>query len=252
MFVSTTAADGVVSGETHLFFTQRGRRVAAHYAGGRVLRGWLAGRWDGDVLRFRYAQREESSAIHGGQSVCVVEERTDGRLRLIEHFTWTTRSGSGTNVFDELSPPIWVPDQKDDGTMAGRESGDSNIAASIAPWLSVPDGQAAVEFYTAAFGAVPLERLEDDAGRVVVAQLSLGGARFWVQMDIDSSPATLGGISVRMIVAVADPDQLFERAVAGGATQISSMHDAHGWRTGRVSDPFGHHWEFAKPLGGAR
>ena len=104
MFVSTTAAEGVVSGETHLHFTQRGQRVAARYAGGRVPRGWLVGRWDGDILRFRYAQREDSSDIHGGRSVCAVEEGEDGRLRLIEHFTWSTRSGSGTNVFDELPP----------------------------------------------------------------------------------------------------------------------------------------------------
>ena len=132
--------------------------------------------------------------------------------------------------------------------MAVLESADSNFAASIAPWLSVPDGLSAIEFYTTSFGAVELERLEDDAGHVVVAQLSLRGARFWVQMDSDSSPAALGGISVRMIVIVGDPDKLFERAVAAGATQVSSMHNAHGWRTGRVSDPFGHHWEFAKPL----
>ena len=106
MFVSTTAADGVVSGETRLHFTQRGRRVAARYAGGRVLRGWLVGRWDGDVLRFRYAQREESSSIHGGQSVCMVEDRPDGRVRLIEQFAWSTRPGSGANVFDELPPTL--------------------------------------------------------------------------------------------------------------------------------------------------
>jgi PhnB protein len=136
--------------------------------------------------------------------------------------------------------------------MAGLASGDSNFATSIAPWLSVPDGDYAVQFYPASFGAVELERLEDDTGSVVVAQLSFGDARFWVQMDIDSSPAALGGISVRMIVTVRDPDQLFERAVAAGATRVSSMHEAHGWRTGRVSDPFGHHWEFAKPLPRAR
>ena len=104
MFVSATAENGVVGSETLLRFTQRGPRVAARYAGGRVLRGWLVGRWDEDILRFRYAQREESSTIHGGQSICAVEERADGHLRLIEHFVWTTRPGSGTNVFDELPP----------------------------------------------------------------------------------------------------------------------------------------------------
>src|SRR5271154_5903697 len=102
--------------------------------------------------------------------------------------------------------------------MTGLVSGDSNFATSIAPWLSVPDGDSAVRFYTASFGTRELERLEDDAGHVVVAQLSLGDARFWLQTDVDSSPAALGGISVRMIVTVSDPAQLFERAVGGGAT----------------------------------
>lgn len=26
----------------------------------------------------------------------------DGRVRILEHFEWTTRTGRGTNVFDEL------------------------------------------------------------------------------------------------------------------------------------------------------
>jgi PhnB protein len=132
--------------------------------------------------------------------------------------------------------------------MAAPTFVDSNYATSIAPWLSVPDGKAALEFYTAGFGAVEMERLEDEAGHVVVAQLSLGEARFWLQMDVESTPTAVGGISVRMIVTVNDPDRVFGRAVAKGATTISSMHDERGWRTGRVSDPFGHQWEFAKPL----
>jgi PhnB protein len=134
--------------------------------------------------------------------------------------------------------------------MVGRTLRDSNYAASIAPWLSVPDGDAALEFYAAAFGAVELDRLEDKAGHVVVAQLALGQARFWFQVDAESTPSALGGISVRMVVTVNDPDEVFGRAVASGATTIAPMHEAHGWRTGRVADPFGHHWEFAKPLDG--
>ena len=134
--------------------------------------------------------------------------------------------------------------------MVGRTLGNSSYATSIAPWLSVPDGDAALAFYTAAFGAVELDRLEDEAGHVIVAQLALGEARFWFQVDVESTPSALGGISVRMVVTVNDPDDAFERAVARGATTIASMHEAHGWRTGRVADPFGHHWEFAKPLAG--
>ena len=105
MFVSSTAAVGVVDAATRLHFTQRGERVCARYAGGSVVRGWLVGRWGaGDTLSFRYAQCESGGTIHAGQSVCDVQQLPDGRLRIFEHFTWSTRLGSGINVFDELPP----------------------------------------------------------------------------------------------------------------------------------------------------
>ena len=103
MQVTSTAANGVVGSDTRLHFVQRGNRVVARYSGGAVARGWLAGRVAGSALVFRYAQREQSGAIHGGRSVCQVERLGNGRTRIIEHFTWTTRSGSGTNVFDECA-----------------------------------------------------------------------------------------------------------------------------------------------------
>jgi PhnB protein len=39
------------------------------------------------------------------------------------------------------------------------------------------------------------------------------------------------------------------RAVAAGATEVRPPADEHGWRLGRIADPFGHHWEVGKPLG---
>jgi PhnB protein len=27
-----------------------------------------------------------------------------------------------------------------------------------------------------------------------------------------------------------------------------AVEEAHGWRLGRVVDPFGHHWEIGRPL----
>jgi hypothetical protein len=102
MSVSATSTQGVVGAETHLHFHQKGPRVLARYAGGGVDRGRLVGRLSGSELVFRYAQREASGAIHGGQSVCEVVRLPGGRLRIVEHFTWSTRAGSGTNVFDEI------------------------------------------------------------------------------------------------------------------------------------------------------
>ena len=120
--------------------------------------------------------------------------------------------------------------------------------ASIAPWLSVRNATDALAYYRAAFGAIELERLEDDTGEVVVAQLSIEGADFWIQTDTDSSPEAVDGRSVRMILSVDDPGAVFARAVAAGATEVAPVADAYGWRIGRVADPCGHHWEIGKRL----
>jgi len=103
MFVSSTAEQGVVSSETRIRFAQRGPRVLGRYSGGSVARGCLIGRLTGSELVFRYAQREASGEIHGGRSVCEVDRLADGRIRIVEHFQWSTRAGSGTNVFEEIA-----------------------------------------------------------------------------------------------------------------------------------------------------
>jgi len=99
--VCATAIEGVVSSETRLHFVQRGARVLGRYLGGTIRRGYLVGELEGRRLRFRYAQVEASGHVHGGQSVCEFKRTDSGRLRLLEHFHWETRAGSGTNVFEE-------------------------------------------------------------------------------------------------------------------------------------------------------
>jgi PhnB protein len=126
------------------------------------------------------------------------------------------------------------------------EMSGSPIETTIQPWLTVSDGPQAVDFYTRALGAVELYRLDDDEGRAVVAQLEVDGAAFWVQEGPAGPPSREG--AVRLILTVNDPDALFERALAAGAAQVAPVADAHGWRTGRVADPFGHDWELSKPL----
>jgi PhnB protein len=128
----------------------------------------------------------------------------------------------------------------------------TNQNTSIAPMLSVRRGAKAVEFYKAAFGAGELFRLDNDNGDVV-AQLSLGAAQFWVADEspenLNFSPQSLGGGSVRMVMVVDDPDATFAKAVAAGAGVIWPVADQpYGWRVGRIVDPFGHHWEIGKPL----
>jgi len=117
--------------------------------------------------------------------------------------------------------------------------------------LSVRRGAAAVEFYKTAFGARELFRIEAESGEVVV-QLQAGDARFWVADEspehLNFSPESLGGSTTRLVLVVDDPAAVFARAIAAGATQVWPVRDEHGWRIGRLVDPFGHHWEIGKPL----
>jgi PhnB protein len=124
------------------------------------------------------------------------------------------------------------------------------ISTTIAPWLCLRGGARAVDFYKAAFGAKELFRL--DGGGSVVAKLSVEGAEFWLSDESPDhhnfSPESLGGITVRIIMTVADPDAFFARAIKAGAKEVYPVGDEHGWRIGRVVDPFGHHWEIGRPL----
>lgn len=132
-----------------------------------------------------------------------------------------------------------------------RNPTDPELKCSIAPWLSVRNSARAVDFYMAAFGASEVFRLEDPGGGVV-SRLSVDGAEFWVSDESPEhgnfSPQSLGGGSVRMILTVTDPDAVFRQAQAAGAAQVSPVADEHGWRSGRVVDPYGHHWEIGRPL----
>jgi PhnB protein len=122
------------------------------------------------------------------------------------------------------------------------------VATSIAPWLSVPRAAEAADFYQRAFGAEARYRLEDDAGALMVARLAVDGAEFWLSEDAGVHPAAADGRPIRMILTAADPDAVFRRAVAAGATVVAEISEGYGWRIGRVADPFGHHWEIGRPL----
>ena len=120
----------------------------------------------------------------------------------------------------------------------------------IQPQLWVDRAADAVDFYTAAFGARVVHRVGE--GDDIVAQLTVGDAAFWVSPGGPRgprfSPAAIGGATGRMLLVVDDPDAVFAQAVAAGATAASEVVGEHGWRVGRIIDPFGHEWEIGKPL----
>jgi PhnB protein len=120
-------------------------------------------------------------------------------------------------------------------------------AFSIAPWLTVRNSAKAADFYKSAFGATEVYRLEGE-GDDLVAKLSVNGAEFWVAngpAENEGSEA-VGGGTVRMILTVPDPDAFFLQALKAGAIQVYPVGEEHGWRLGRLVDPFGLHWEIGR------
>ena len=130
------------------------------------------------------------------------------------------------------------------------DDGGISVSTTIAPWLTVKNSAEAVEFYKAAFGAQEVFRLGPPES--TIARLSVDGAEFWVGDEspkhFNFSPESLGGSTLRIIFTVPDPDAVFARAIEAGAREVYPVHDEHGWRLGRVVDPFGHHWEIGRPL----
>jgi PhnB protein len=121
----------------------------------------------------------------------------------------------------------------------------------IEPQLWVEGARAAVNFYQAAFDAIVLHSVGD--GDDIIAQLGVGESRFWVteaNQDMKRfSPIAIGGATGRILLIVDEPERTVDQAVAAGAIAIAPVGGEHGWRLGKIVDPFGHEWEIGRPLG---
>lgn len=102
MRVVVTAGTGEVNADTLFTFAQQGSTVSARYAGGTVQLGYLVGTLRSGRLESRYTQVDHDGRVDGGHAVCEIDRRPDGRVRLLEHFQWNSREGSGTNVLEEV------------------------------------------------------------------------------------------------------------------------------------------------------
>jgi PhnB protein len=123
--------------------------------------------------------------------------------------------------------------------------------AGIQPELWVDHASAAVEFYRAAFGAIVLHRVGE--GDDIVVQLAVEDAAFWITAASPDmkrfSPQSISGATGRTLLIVDDPGSMLRQAVDAGAREVAPVTDEHGWRLGRILDPFGHEWEIGRPLG---
>ena len=114
----------------------------------------------------------------------------------------------------------------------------------LKPRLVVDGAARAIRFYEEVLGAKELERHEDPNGKIVHAELAIGGSRMTLKDEdgVDPAPTTLGGSPVLLMLSVDDVDAVGERMVAAGGRVVFEIGDHEDGRGGRILDPFGHAW----------
>jgi PhnB protein len=120
----------------------------------------------------------------------------------------------------------------------------------LSPYLYVDDAQAAIDFYGEVFGTKERMRMPAPGGKIGHAELQFGDSILMLADQFPEmgarSPRTVGGSPVTLSVYVEDVDDVYQRAMRGGATEIRGVRDEfYGDRTGQFEDPFGHRWSIA-------
>ena len=117
---------------------------------------------------------------------------------------------------------------------------------TIIPHLAVSDGKKAIEFYQKAFGAEVAYRSDLPDGKVLHAELRIGGHPVFVADDFQGAgkPAAVG-----IHIWTEDANAAWKRALHAGAEVEMPLMDAFwGDRYGSVKDPFGHTWALGQRL----
>ncbi|WP_406511760.1 VOC family protein [Streptomyces sp. NBC_00161] len=120
----------------------------------------------------------------------------------------------------------------------------------VTPYLCVDGAAAAIDFYVFVLGATERMRMPAPDGRIGHAELELGNSAIMLADEYPEigfrSPKTVGGTPITLHVYVDDVDDVFAKALARGATEVSAVKDEfYGDRTGQFEDPFGHRWNIA-------
>ncbi len=113
--------------------------------------------------------------------------------------------------------------------------------------LTVADGNAALDFYTRAFGATELYRMTMPGGGVAHSEFQIGKSTIYLSEEYPAwqAKAMLEGevASCLFAIDVEDCDTAFQTAVEAGAKPGSEPENQPwGWRTAMVIDPFGYRW----------
>jgi PhnB protein len=119
---------------------------------------------------------------------------------------------------------------------------------TLTPYMIIRDAARAIDFYTRAFGATQLLRLDRPDGKIMHAEIMIGNSPVMLADETADfpdmpSPQTANGSPITLFLYVENVDAFAERAVAAGATLHAPIKDeADGDRRGGLRDPFGFTW----------
>ena len=124
---------------------------------------------------------------------------------------------------------------------------------SVTPRLVVADGDAAIDFYSRAFGGRELgERFTGPDGGVIHAEVQIGDSVVMITeagVDAAAPAGSPGYVSAIMATYWEDVDAAWERAIGAGAEVIYPLEDQfYGERGGRLRDPFGQEWMLSQRI----
>ena len=127
-----------------------------------------------------------------------------------------------------------------------------NNTTHFAPELHIPNGTHNIDFYKK-FGATEHFCLRNDDGSIHVAELEYNGAVFHLHETMRwfnaLEPVSAKGVTTVIGLFVDNVQEVFNRAIAAGATEISPVTDhEYGYRQGMFKDPFGHYWQIQKKI----
>ena len=124
---------------------------------------------------------------------------------------------------------------------------------TVTPGLLYHDAPGAIDWLCRAFGFRRRLVIDGAPGRILHAHLTAGNggvmlssAEEYAFPEICTTPKAVGGVgTVEIIVYVEDPDAIYNRAVAAGATILIPVEDKpYGGRGFSCKDPEGHVWAF--------
>jgi PhnB protein len=121
----------------------------------------------------------------------------------------------------------------------------ANALRTVTPAIHVERAVEYVEFLKRALGAIDEMRALGPAGELRYGLVRVGGAAIELSGEGVPMPGSF-------MLYVADPDAMYQQAIAAGATSIMPLSDQPYGRIGGVQDPAGSQWFFSRPVAASR